>query len=196
MSSGNDNYFEQVRASGRVFSFLGLLLGATGGIVTGVAIKGLFGDPLVTGGGAVAFYVAFSASSLITFFVMLNYLMMGLQVSKNGLEIKFGMKSASVEASRLVAVRVAETKSRMSRALGQDGKKISQMWTVLGVGSGIEIDVLPGDVLPGRGDGGGKPETWFISSREPGKLVEKIESLVAAPPFKAGNESGADPPPA
>ena len=55
----SDIYFEQVRASGRVFSFLGLLLGVTGGSVTGVAVKGLIGDPLVTGGNAVVFYIAF-----------------------------------------------------------------------------------------------------------------------------------------
>ena len=99
MTPRNDSYVEYVRASGRVFSFLGLLLGATGGAVTGVAIKGLLGDPLVSGGSAVAFYVAFSASSLITLFVMLNYLMMSLEVSKDGLNIKFGMKSASGSVS-------------------------------------------------------------------------------------------------
>ncbi|MCH8837481.1 MAG: hypothetical protein IIA60_06720 [Candidatus Marinimicrobia bacterium] len=153
--------------------FLGLLLGATGGVVTGVAIKGLIGDPLVSGGGAVAFYATFSASSLITLFVMLNYLMMSLQVSKDGLDIKFGMKTASVERVELIAVRVADTRSRMSRALGQDGRKISQMWTVLGVGSGIEIDVLSG-----KSGNGGKTETWFISSRDPAKLAERLASLI------------------
>ena len=51
----SDIYFEQVRASGRVFSFLGLLLGVTGGSVTGVAVKGLIGEPLVTGGNAGGF---------------------------------------------------------------------------------------------------------------------------------------------
>ena len=145
--------------------------------MTGVAIKGLIGDPLVSGGGAVAFYATFSASSLITLFVMLNYLMMSLQVSKDGLDIKFGMKTASVEPRLLIAVRVADTRSRMSRALGQDGRKISQMWTVLGVGSGIEIDVLSGQNGEGDDDGG-KAETWFVSSRDPAKLCEKLASLI------------------
>ena len=177
MTLRSDSYFEHVRASGRIFSFLGLLLGATGGVVTGVAIKGLIGDPLVSGGGAVAFYATFSASSLITLFVMLNYLMMSLQVSKDGLDIKFGMKTASVEPRLLIAVRVADTRSRMSRALGQDGRKISQMWTVLGVGSGIEIDVLSGQ-SDGRGGNDGKTETWFVSSRDPAKLAERLASLI------------------
>ena len=185
MTSRNNSYFEHVRASGRVFSFLGLLLGATGGAVTGAAIKGLIGDPLVSGGGAVAFYTTFSASSLITLFVMLNYLMMSLQVSKDGLDIKFGMKTASVERVELIAVRVADTRSRMSRALGQDGRKISQMWTVLGVGSGIEIDILSGQ----NGDGDdGKAETWFVSSRDPARLCEKLASLIASSPSLAGGE--------
>ena len=184
MSSINNSYFEHVRSSGRVFSFLGLLLGATGGIVTGVAIKGLIGDPIVTGGESVVFYITFSASSLITFFVMLNYLMMSIRVSADGLDIKFGMKSESIEASRFVAVRIAEPKSRMSRALNNDGRKISQMWTVLGVGSGIEIDVSSGN--------NGDTETWFISSREPGKLVEKIESLVAIPSNRPAGDSEED----
>ena len=151
MTAKNDSYFEHVRASGRVFSFLGLLLGATGGVVTGVAIKGLLGDPLVSGGSAVAFYAAFSASSLVTLFVMLNYLLMSLEVSKDGLNIRFGMKSASVERVDLVAVRVADTRSRMSRALSQGGVKISQMWTVLGVGSGIELDITPRKISEGAG---------------------------------------------
>ena len=177
MTLESDSYFEYVRASGRVFSFLGLLLGVTGGVATGAAIKGLIGEPLVSGGGAFAFYAAFSASSLITLFVMLNYLMMSLQVSKDGLDITFGMKSASVDRGELVAVRIADTKSRMSRALDQGGRKISQMWTVLGVGSGIEIDVSSGrngDV----NDDGGKTETWFVSSRDPAKLAEKLAMLI------------------
>ena len=178
MTLRSDSYFEHVRASGRIFSFLGLLLGATGGVVTGVAIKDLIGDPLVSDGGAVAFYATFSASSLITLFVMLNYLMMSLHISKDGLDIKFGMKTASVEPRLLIAVRVADTRSRMSRALGQDGRKISRMWTVLGVGSGIEIDVLSGQNGEGDGDGGGKTETWFVSSRDPAKLCEKLASLI------------------
>ena len=171
----SDIYFEQVRASGRVFSFLGLLLGVTGGSVTGVAVKGLIGDPLVTGGNAVVFYIAFSASSLITFFVMLNYLMMSLQVSKDALEIKFGMKSETIGRDRIVGVRVAETKSRMSRAMSQGGRRLSKMWTVLGVGSGIELDISSSR----DGARSGKTRTWFVSSREPGKLCEKLELLIA-----------------
>ena len=171
----SDIYFEQVRASGRVFSFLGLLLGVTGGSVTGVAVKGLIGDPLVTGGNAVVFYIACSASSLITFFVMLNYLMMSLQVSKDALEIKFGMKSETIGRGRIVGVRVAETKSRMSRAMSQGGRRLSKMWTVLGVGSGIELDISSSK----DGARSGKTRTWFVSSREPGKLCEKLELLIA-----------------
>ncbi len=175
MTSSNDNYFEQVRASGRVFSFLGLMLGITGGAVSGVAIKGLIGDPVVSGGNAVAFYGTFSASALITFFVMLNYLTMNLQITKDGLGIKFGMKSASVKLDQIVAVRVAETKSRMSRAMSQNGSKISKLWTVLGVGTGIEIDISSG--RNGGEGGSGKTETWFISSRDPEKLRENLAAV-------------------
>ena len=34
-----------------MFGFLGLMLGVTAGALTGVAIKGLISDPVVTGGG-------------------------------------------------------------------------------------------------------------------------------------------------
>ena len=140
-----------------------------------MAVKGLIGDPLVTGGNAVVFYIAFSASSLITFFVMLNYLMMSLQVSKDALEIKFGMKSETIGRGRIVGVRVAETKSRMSRAMSQGDRRLSKMWTVLGVGSGIELDISSSR----DGARSGKTRTWFVSSREPGKLCEKLELLIA-----------------
>ena len=56
-----------------MFGFLGLMLGVTAGALTGVAVKGLISDPVVTGGGAVAFYAAFGISSLMTMYVMLNY---------------------------------------------------------------------------------------------------------------------------
>ena len=106
---------------------------------------------------------------------MLNYLMMSLQVSKDALEIKFGMKSETIGRGRIVGVRVAETKSRMSRAMSQGDRRLSKMWTVLGVGSGIELDISSSK----DGARSGKTRTWFVSSREPGKLCEKLELLIA-----------------
>lgn len=182
MTDQQFDYFEQTKASGRAFAFLGLLLGVTGGVLTGVAVKGLIGDPVVEGMNAALFYVTFGLSSLITMAVMLNYMMMNLNVSGDGLNIKIGMRAVTLANEDIAAVRVAETKSRMSRSMaqgGDSGRKIVQMWTVLGVGSGVEVDVLPG-----RGDGGGsgvgraEPATWFIGSRTPEKLIERIQALI------------------
>ena len=157
-----------VKASSRAFGFLGLLLGVTGGVFTGVAIKGVIGDPVVTGSGAVMFYAAFGVSTLITLYVMFNYVTMNLQISKGVFEVKRGMKAASVN----VADISAETKSRMTRVASEakGGRKISQMWSVIGVGSGIEIDVSRRDT--------GTTEMWFISSNDPDELSEKLGAVI------------------
>ena len=168
------NYSQQVKASGRTIAFLGLLLGLTAGVFTGVGLKHLIGDPLVSGGESLLFYGAFGGSSLITLFVMLNYLMMSLRVSGEGIAIQRGMKSAMLDVDVIVAVRVAETRSRMSRAASEatkPGKQVSQMWSVMGIGSGVEIDFLGSDKQ--------EVQTWFISSNEPSNLCEKLQSVIS-----------------
>ena len=100
------NYFQQVKASGRTIAFLGLLLGLTAGVFTGVGLKHLIGDPLVSGGGSLLFYGAFGGSSLITLFVMLNYLMMSLRVSGEGIAIQRGMKSAMLGVDVLSLIHI------------------------------------------------------------------------------------------
>ena len=176
------NYFQQVKASGRAIAFLGLLLGLTAGVFTGVGLKHLIGDPLVSGLESLLFYGAFGGSSLITLFVMLNYLMMSLRVSGEGIAIQRGMKSAMLDVDVIVAVRVAETRSRMSRAASEatkPGKPVSQMWSVMGIGSGIEIDFLGSDNQ--------QVQTWFISSNEPINLCEKLQSVISH--FQGDKES-------
>ena len=176
------NYFQQVKASGRAIAFLGLLLGLTAGVFTGVGLKHLIGDPLVSGLESLLFYGAFGGSSLITLFVMLNYLMMSLRVSGEGIAIQRGMKSAMLDVDVIVAVRVAETRSRMSRAASEATKpckQVSQMWSVMGIGSGVEIDFLGSDNQ--------EVQTWFISSNEPGNLCEKLQSVISH--FQGDKES-------
>ena len=176
------NYFQQVKASGRAIAFLGLLLGLTAGVFTGVGLKHLIGDPLVSGLESLLFYGAFGGSSLITLYVMLNYLMMSLRVSGEGIAIQRGMKSAMLDVDVIVAVRVAETRSRMSRAASEatkTGKQVSQMWSVMGIGSGVEIDFLGSDKQ--------EVQTWFISSNEPGNLCEKLQSVISH--FQGDKES-------
>ena len=176
------NYFQQVKASGRAIAFLGLLLGLTAGVFTGVGLKHLIGDPLVSGLESLLFYGAFGGSSLITLFVMLNYLMMSLRVSGEGIAIQRGMKSAMLDVDVIVAVRVAETRSRMSRAASEatkPGKQVSQMWSVMGIGSGVEIDFLGSDKQ--------EVQTWFISSNEPDNLCEKLQSAISH--FQGDKES-------
>ncbi len=168
------NYFQQVKASGRTIAFLGFLLGLTAGVFTGVGIKHLVGDPLVSGLESLLFYGAFGGSSLITLFVMLNYLMMSLRVSGEGIAIQRGMKSAMLDVDVIVAVRVAETRSRMSRAASEatkSGRQVSQMWSVMGIGSGVEIDLLGSDNQ--------EIQTWFISSNDPSDLCEKLQLVIS-----------------
>ena len=166
MNEKQVDFFEQVRVSGRVFAILGLLLGGTAGALTGVAIKGLVDEPVVSGGNAVLFYVAFGFSTLIALFVMLNYTMMSLTVSDDLIEISIGMRKASVATRVVSEVRVAQTQSRMSRAISSEGRKAPEMWTVLGVGSGVEIDVAHE----------GRSRTWFVASRDPEALYEAVSS--------------------
>ena len=168
------NYFQQVKASGRTIAFLGLLLGLTAGVFTGVGIKHLVGDPLVSGLESLLFYGGFGGSSLITLFVMLNYLMMSLRVSGEGIAIQRGMKSAMLNVDVILTVRVAETRSRMSRAASEatkSGRQVSQMWSVMGIGSGVEIDLLGSDNQ--------EIQTWFISSNDPSDLCEKLQLVIS-----------------
>ncbi|GIT58494.1 MAG: hypothetical protein Ct9H300mP19_04420 [Dehalococcoidia bacterium] len=130
------------------------------GVFTGVGLKHLIGDPLVSGLESLLFYGAFGGSSLITLFVMLNYLMMSLRVSGEGIAIQRGMKSAMLDVDVIVAVRVAETRSRMSRAASEatkPGKQVSQMWSVMGIGSGLRLISWVQKT---------KVQTWFISSND------------------------------
>ncbi len=174
MTDQKQSYFQQVKASGRMFGFLGLMLGVTAGALTGVAIKGLISDPVVTGGEAVAFYAAFGISSLMTMFVMLNYITMTLRISGDGFDVRLGMKSVVVKTDDLVAVRIAEPQSRMTRAAAQARpgmRNISKMWSVLGVKTGVELDVRVG----GDYD---KVETWFIASNDPESLNDKLADVI------------------
>ncbi|HIF73090.1 MAG TPA: DUF3093 family protein [Dehalococcoidia bacterium] len=179
MNDQQKNYFHLVKASGRAFGFLGLLLGVTGGVLTGVAVKGLIGEPVVSGGGAAAFYIAFGISSLLTLYVMFNYVTMSLRVDsgENGVfDVRLGMKSASVNIADITAVRVAEPKSRMTRVASQakSGSRTKlQIWSVLGVGTGIELDIAKSD--------DGAPAMWFVSSNDPEALSEKLNSLITSP---------------
>ena len=113
---------------------------------------------------------------------MLNYLMMSLRVSGEGIAIQREMKSAMLDVDVIVAVRVAETRSRMSRAASEatkPGKQVSQMWSVMGIGSGVEIDFLGSDNQ--------EVQTWFISSNEPSNLCEKLQSVISH--FQGDKES-------
>jgi hypothetical protein len=174
MTNQQQNYYQMVKSSGRAFGFLGLLLGVTGGALTGVALKGIIGDPVVSGSSALMFYVAFGASTLITLYVMFNYVTMNLKIANGEFDIRIGMKSDSVKIADISAVRVAEPKSRMTRVASQakGARKITKMWSVLGVGSGIEIDVAQ--------PGSAQPVTWFISSNDPEALSEKLAAVIPA----------------
>jgi hypothetical protein len=186
MTDQQQNFYQMVKASSRAFGFLGLLLGVTGGVLTGVALKGIIGDPVVSGSGALMFYAAFGASTLITLYVMFNYVTMNLQISTGVFEIRIGMKSASVNLADISAVRVAEPKSRMNRVASQakGARKILQMWSVLGVGSGVEIDVSQ--------QGEGQTQTWFISSNDPSELAEKLGAAILAHVDDSTSEASAD----
>ena len=62
----------------------------------------------------------------------------------------------------------------MARAAAQarpDMRRISKMWSVLGVKSGIELDVRVG------GDDG-KVETWFIASNDSESLNDKLAEVI------------------
>jgi hypothetical protein len=189
MTQQQNNYFQQVKASGRMFGFLGLMLGVTAGALTGVAVKGLIDEPVVTGGGALAFYAAFGISSLMTMFVMLNYLSMSLRLSSDKFDIRLGMKGSEVAISDIKAVRIADPKSRMTRAATQarpDTRSIAKMWSVLGVKTGIEIDIQQSNSSED-----GKPETWFVASNDPEILSEKLSAAISSSAGDAGTNATA-----
>jgi len=79
-----------------------------------------------------------------------------------------GMKGSVVQLSDISAVRVAEPQARMTRAAAQtrpDRRSIAKLWSVLGVKTGIEIDIRSED---------DKITTWFIASNDAETLCEKL----------------------
>jgi hypothetical protein len=161
------DYFESVRASGRALGFLGLMLGASGGILTGVAVKGLVDEPLVTGTNAVVFYLAFAASSVITLFVMLNYTTLNIRVDDANLKITLGMKSKTIALDSIASAAVAQPKSRMTRVASKQGN--IQMWSVLGVNSGVELTTSSEP----------SATTTFVASKDPEAFLQALGSISA-----------------
>ena len=88
---------------------------------------------------------------------------------KNLLDRSEEHTSAIIEIDDICDARVALPANRMARAAIQtrpDRRNIAKMWSVLGVKTGVELDIKTdaGDV-----------ETWFIASIDPETLKQNLE---------------------
>lgn len=145
---------------------LGLALGVTAGVLTGVAIRNLVGDePIIDGSGAGVFYVAFAAAVLLDVFLLLNFTNLALRVNEEGFAFRYGMFGKSLSWSQISSVEATDYRWI---AYGGWGIRLStkgrRAWSQLGVKRGVVVAVTEGK----------NQRRYFISSRRADELAEVL----------------------
>ncbi len=145
---------------------LGLALGVTAGVLTGVAIRNLVGDePIISGSGAATFYVAFAAAVVLDIFLLFNFTNLALRVSDDGFGFRYGMFSKSLSWNQINGVEATNYRWVTYGGWGiRFSTKGRRAWSQLGVKRGVIVDVTEG-----KGQ-----RRYFVSSRRPDELAEAL----------------------
>lgn len=163
----SSDYTESVRVPGWMIGVLGLVLGVTAGVMSGVAIRNVVGDdPIIEGSSAMIFYVSFALAVLVDVFVLFNFTNLALKTSSEGFEFRYGMFGKSFRWSQIESV---ESKDYRWITYGGWGIRLStqgrRAWSQMGVKGGVLIKV---------GENG-KDRSYFVSSRRPDELEAAIQ---------------------
>ncbi len=165
------NFSESVRLPGWGIGLLGLGVGVTAGVLTGVAIRNLVGDePIIEGSNAAVFYVAFALAVLLNVFLLLNFAFLSLRVTETGFRFNYGMFGKTFSWEQMSE---AEAKDYRWVAYGGWGIRFStrgrRAWSQLGAKRGVIVSVTEGD----------KERTYFVSSRRADELAAVLNEGIA-----------------
>lgn len=147
---------------------LGLILGVTAGVLTGVAIRNAVGDdPIITGSEAAVFYVTFALAVVIDLFLLFNFTNLALQVTEHGLRFRYGMFGKNLTWDQIESVEATDYKWI---AYGGWGIRYStngrRAWSQIGAKRGVVLKVKEGD----------KARSYFVSSNRADELAEVVRA--------------------
>ncbi len=150
---------------------LGLALGVTAGVLTGIAIRNLVGDdPIVSGSGAAVFYVSFGIAVLLDVFILFNFTNLALRVSERGFEFRYGMFGKSFSWDQLKRAEPADYKWITYGGWGiRYSTKGRRAWSQLGAKRGVIVHVTEGS----------SERRYFVSSRRADELAKILAQGIA-----------------
>lgn len=169
----SNSYTENVRVRGWVIGILGLALGVTAGVMTGIAIRNMVGDePIIEGANAAIFYATFAFAVLLDVFVLFNFTNLAVSVGAAGIEFRYGMFAKKLKWEQ---VKSAEPQGYSWKTFGGWGIRFStqgrRAWSQLGVRTGVVVAVSED----------GHDRSYFVSSRKPDALQAAIQEWVPSP---------------
>ncbi len=162
------HYRESVWLSLWGIGLLGLVLGVTAGVLTGVAIRNVVGDePIISGEGAMVFYIAFALAVLVDVFLLFNFTNLAVRVTDAGLSFRYGMFGKSFEWDQITSVEATDyrwiTYGGWGIRFSTGGRRA---WSQLGVKRGVVVAVTEGK----------NQRRYFVSSRRPDELADAISA--------------------
>lgn len=165
-------YEEAVRLPVWGIGLLGLFLGVTAGVLTGVAIRNLVGDePLIEGVEAGVFYVSFALAVVLDVFLLLNFTHLAVTVSSQGIEARFGVFAKPFMWSQVSGAEVADYSWKRYSGWGirytTGGRRA---WSQIGAKRGVIVDVVERS----------SSRHYFISSKRPEELAAAINRGITA----------------
>ena len=157
-------YAEDVRIGWFLLTLLSGILGVEGAVMTVVAIKGA-----LSGGEAIAFYVAMSLAVVVMVFVIINFTMLSIAVSTAGIEFRYGLFAKRL---RFDQIRAVETRNYEWLRYGGWGLRWStggrRAWNMPFVNTGVRIEA---------GENG-KEREYYVTSRNAEELARVLSGRI------------------
>lgn len=172
--SGEPYFRENVRIPIWGILLLGLILGITAGVLTGVAVRNIFGDePLMTGGELAVFYITFALAVIIDLFLLFNFTNLVVSVTERGFNFHYGLFGKSFSWDQLKGVEATDYSWITYGGWGvRFSTKGRRAWSQLGVKRGVVVDV----------NENGKGRRYFVSSTRPQELAAALANGIGTGP--------------
>ncbi len=166
-------FSESVRLSLLGIGLLGLVLGVTAGVLTGVTIRNLVGDdPIISGSEAAVFYVTFAAAVVIDLFLLLNFTSLSVKVTEHAFEFRYGMFGKSLKWDQIKSVESTDYKWISYGGWGiRFSTKGRRAWSQIGAKRGVVVEVIEGS----------NERRYFVSSNRADELSDAIRQAIGSP---------------